>query len=398
MYKKELSLIKHQLINEYAGYEDKKTLIDYFPEHESFKNSNEFYFYMTAYLNKFQDPHLKLHEINGLYPNIRVQYFNDKLYVIDSVNHSLPVGTIIEQLDEHTIDQVLSEDYDLLKSSNPERMEWADVLKKYNNVVVQSNKISILQKDRPNFFEESYQIKDRKNYLYIQFSDFLDHNKISHLIKQHEKNILNANQIIIDVRGNRGGSDLAFLELLPYLTNNVVTIKNEYPYYHRFTKDYCDERLKTLSEIINQIADSQEIQKYKEFSTLFEDNYNKGLVNINKNTQPDTIKGIHNSLPDVKVLCDFECCSSGDSFVETINQFDNIEIIGRPTKGMNDYSNIMVININDQYILSVPHSKDGRVDVGKSMAKTGITVDYYVPWTPKELDEDVILNVALTRI
>lgn len=32
------------------------------------------------------------------------------------------------------------------------------------------------------------------------------------------------------------------------------------------------------------------------------------------------------------------------------------------------------------------------------MAKNGISVNYYVPWTPKELNEDVILNIAINQL
>ncbi|WP_239734544.1 S41 family peptidase [Mammaliicoccus sp. G-M28] len=398
MYTNEIDTIKHQLINEYAGYQDKKSLIDNFPKYTRYKNSNEFYFHMTKYLNKFQDPHLKIHNTKSLHPNIRVQLFENHLYIIDSKNQNLPTGTLIKMLGKSTVEEVLNKDKDLLKSSNPERMDWTDVLKKYEYVTTGNQIISILQKDNPNFFDQSYQIEERKTYLYIRFSDFLDHTKISRLIKQNKNLILNANQIIIDVRGNRGGSDLAFFELLPLLINNDITIKNEFPYYHRFTKAYCDERLEVLSEIINQISDSKEIDEYKTFSKLFKDNYDKGLVNINYEQETKVIKGINNALPNVKVLCDFECGSSGESFVEIVQRFTNIEVIGRPTRGMNDYSNVMIINLNDNFILSVPHSKDGRIDTGKSMAKNGISVNYYVPWTPKELNEDVILNIAINQL
>lgn len=87
---------------------------------------------MTKYLNKFHDPHLKLVDFNGLYPNIRVQLYNDQLYVIDSRNPQIPTGTVIHNLGSYSIDYILENDHDLLKSSNPERMEWSDVLKNIN--------------------------------------------------------------------------------------------------------------------------------------------------------------------------------------------------------------------------------------------------------------------------
>lgn len=394
---KEFNIIENQLINEYAGYFDKKELITQFPSKISNINEEEFYFYMTKYLNKFHDPHLKLVELNGLYPNIRVQLHNDHLYVIDSRNPQISMGSVIHNLGSYSIKYILENDHDLLKSSNPERMEWSDVLKKYKYIVSDSKEISILQKDKPDFFEQSYIIKNKHTYIYIKFTDFIDHLKISNLIDKHKNLLLNAKQIIIDVRGNRGGSDLAYLKLLPYLTSESITFTDNTPYYHRFTKAYCDERIHAISELIKQMPDSDDLDEYKSILNLYKDNYDKGLVNINNNPEPDTIKGIQEKCPDVKVLSDFECGSSGDNFVKYAHEFKNIEIIGRPTKGMNDYSNVMFVDINGKYKLSVPHSKDGNVDLGKSMGKTGIPVDHYIPWTPEELEKDIILETAINR-
>lgn len=352
---------------------------------------------MTKYLNKFHDSHLKLIELNGLYPNIRVQLHNDQLYVIDSRNPQIPTGSVIHNLGSYSIKYILENDHDLLKSSNPERMEWSDVLKKYKYIVSVSKEISILQKDKPDFFEQSYIIENKHTYIYLKFTDFIDHLKISNLIDKHKNLLLNAKQIIIDVRGNRGGSDLAYLKLLPYLTSESITITDDTPYYHRFTKAYCDDRIHIISELIKQMPDSDDLDEYKSILNLYKDNYDKGLVNINDNPEPDTIEGIQEKCPDVKVLADFECGSSGDNFVKFAHEFKNIEIIGRPTKGMNDYSNVMFVDINGKYKLSVPHSKDGNVDLGKSMGKTGIPVDHYIPWTPKELEKDIILETAINR-
>src|SRR5699024_12377846 len=57
-----------------------------FPIFSSFKDNEDFYFSMTSYLNEFYDPHLKIIDKKGPYPNIRVQLYEDKLYVIESKN------------------------------------------------------------------------------------------------------------------------------------------------------------------------------------------------------------------------------------------------------------------------------------------------------------------------
>lgn len=151
MYNQEMTTIKNQLLNEYAGYLDKTKLIQNFPIFSSFKDNEDFYFSMTSYLNEFYDPHLKIIDKKGPYPNIRVQLYEDKLYVIESKNSDLKKGAIIERIGDLSIKEILFSNSDLLKSDNPERMEWTDVLKKYKYIKHNSKEINILSEERINF-------------------------------------------------------------------------------------------------------------------------------------------------------------------------------------------------------------------------------------------------------
>lgn len=397
MFQAEMKLIQYQLINEYAGYFDHKGIIDAFPSNRTFNDADEFYYSMTKYLNQFHDPHLLITQNSSLSVNIRVQLHEDKLYVVESKNEKISNGSIIEQIGDFTIKEILNIDHELLKSTNPERMVWTDILKKYKNVTINSIRIDILTSEKVNFFPQVYTIEQREQYLYIRFSDFIDTIKIHQIINQHKQIILNANSIIIDVRGNRGGSDLSFLSLLPLLTNKTINLKEDYPYYHRFTKLYCDDRLAAISSLLEQDIDNNSAEDIIQFKKMFEVNYNKGMVNINDHSQQEHILGVRDNLPDIKVLCDFECGSSGDSFIEFIKKFNNAEIIGRPTRGMNDYSNIVMIELDSEFKLYVPHSKDGKVDYGKGMAQNGIPVHHYIPWQVEEIERDIILEIAESK-
>ncbi|MEY9140215.1 S41 family peptidase [Mammaliicoccus lentus] len=397
MYNQEMTTIKNQLLNEYAGYLDKTKLIQNFPIFSSFKDNEDFYFSMTSYLNEFYDPHLKIIDKKEPYPNIRVQLYEDKLYVIESKNSDLKKGTIIERIGDLSIKEILFSNSDLLKSDNPERMEWTDVLKKYKYIKHNSKVINILSEERINFFESYYTIEESRNYLYIRLTDFMDTYTITNLINSHKQVILDSKNIIIDLRGNRGGSDFAQFALLPLLTNNNISTQYDYPYYHRFTKSYCDNRLFELNKMLEQQPSLKDNDEFNQFLNLFTKYYDKGLVNINIHNDNEYIHGLRGDLPSLKILCDFECASSGEGFVLRLKDFKNAEIIGRPTKGMNDYSNVMIVDINNDYQLMVPHSKDGAVDVNKGMSNKGVEVDYYIPWTPEELHKDIILETAIER-
>ena len=76
----------------------------------------------------------------------------------------------------------------------------------------------------------------------------------------------------------------------------------------------------------------------------------------------------------VLVYTDEGCCSAGENFVETVSQSDKVTIIGRPTMGINDYSNCTNAVWGDFY-LAYPTSRDCRVDEGKGILGKGVPVD-----------------------
>ncbi|MEN8702209.1 S41 family peptidase [Bacillus infantis] len=89
------------------------------------------------------------------------------------------------------------------------------------------------------------------------------------------------------------------------------------------------------------------------------------------------------------------CGSSGDSFVELCKKSSKVRVIGRPTKGLNDYANLISKKWDNGFEFMYPTSRLSRIDRGMGMTGKGIEPDLYVPWTPEHLERDADLEKAL---
>ena len=89
----------------------------------------------------------------------------------------------------------------------------------------------------------------------------------------------------------------------------------------------------------------------------------------------------------VFVLADCNCGSSGDCFVQTVSPLDKVTVIGRPTMGILDYSNLAFKRYGG-FCLYYPTSRRNAIDEGRAMGGNGVAVDIFVPWTPEFLQRD----------
>lgn len=97
------------------------------------------------------------------------------------------------------------------------------------------------------------------------------------------------------------------------------------------------------------------------------------------------------------ILTDENCGSSGDSFVEEMRYSSKVTVIGRPTAGINDYTDVCYQNYGD-FRFEYPTKRSLRIDQGKGQMHTGVPVDIHIPWTPEHLERDVELETALQLI
>ena len=86
--------------------------------------------------------------------------------------------------------------------------------------------------------------------------------------------------------------------------------------------------------------------------------------------------------------------SSGDNFVRMMKTFQKVTVLGRPTLGILDYSNCCEVDYGE-YQFFFPTSRSLAIDHGKSMTDKGVQPDILVPWSPRHLENDVDLELAL---
>lgn len=165
------------------------------------------------------------------------------------------------------------------------------------------------------------------------------------------------------------------------------TVRN----YHLRMKDFEKENYNSLDELSKLFTDMfiQDLKK----------NYNKGFVTFDTSGLPlelQTLKIHGRKMPSkVLLLTDVTCASSGDSFVEVAKKSSKVKVIGRPTAGVNDYSNLAVMEWADTFALYYPTSRLSIIDKGEGMSGVGIQPHLHIPWTPEHIQEDVDLKVAL---
>ncbi len=126
-----------------------------------------------------------------------------------------------------------------------------------------------------------------------------------------------------------------------------------------------------------------------------EKKYGKGLIEENDETPLDMCG--RKDPESVFVITDERCGSSGDAFVEAMSFSPKVTVVGRPTSGITDYSNVNMVEFAD-FKLTYPTSRDTRIDHGKGLGQKGVPGDVYIPWKPENIGKDVELEYVLDQI
>ncbi len=63
--------------------------------------------------------------------------------------------------------------------------------------------------------------------------------------------------------------------------------------------------------------------------------------------------------------------------------------------GVNDYSNLAVMEWADTFALYYPTSRLSIIDKGEGMSGIGIQPHIHIPWTPEHIQEDIDVKLAL---
>lgn len=178
---------------------------------------------------------------------------------------------------------------------------------------------------------------------------------IDKLIADNRNLIENSENLIVDIRGNSGGTDNAYQNLLPYImTNSIRNMGVEYlatPTLVNGLEGY----IKTVED---KKEKQDEAEMVKNWIRLFKKDMGK-FVNVKDSSfSVQQVEFAKEGPKNVVLLTDKRVGSSGENFVMKTKQSKKVKVIGTVTSGGLDYaaahsSTSAVRNIYCNYQLSV---------------------------------------------
>lgn len=331
-----------------------------------------------------------------------VRRIEDRLYVTSiEANSPLVVGDQIVELDGMTIPKVADIYNELLYGEINERQRWNKLIHLFSKVTIKSNfgintfAIPFVENRTKRTPYEFKQINNST--VLLRFDDFANESSIHTLIHKHEQEIANTPNLIVDVRNNAGGSDLSYFPLLDYCFSKGDSVDwNATDAEINYSERNVDTRLSIFEEYLKGNVPSEIREILEDQMNTLKNYRGKGFYKAEESGVDLNISGT-NMPKHVYILTDVECGSSGDSFVEILRNSSKVTVVGRPTGGVLDYSNLSFV-FYDDYQFDYPTSRRLALDNGITMACHGVPVDVYIPFTEEEVYKDVIMEKVLDLI
>lgn len=402
--------------NDYAGLIEKKgwdkpeiykeKLIQL--ENNNALNREIFQELVKDYLLDLKDKHVALINKSETKPimsnGFKVRRFEDKLYITEvKEENKLNKGMKILSIDGKKVLDLIESNKRILKAELAEREDWESVLIKSISCMIEDLNGNIFE-----FNLDKYPYKtNASNYslellkediLFLKINDFADSNQLFNLINSNKKLLESTKNLIIDLRVNGGGSDSTYDPLLKYIfppSTNIMADEVDGIFMYMTERNYKN-RSEYINEWLKTLKSTDEIKEVNNFLEELKMILNKGFseIEMHKNLSI-TVDGT--LLPEKAiVLIDRYCGSSGDQFALVSSYSSKVKLIGRNTSGVIDYSNVAFEKFEEYgFELWYPTSKSKRVIYGKGIDNIGVKPDIYIPWTPKHLEKDIDLEVAL---
>jgi len=293
----------------YSGYGDKikagnKETFDNFTKElrkkaSSIKTSDACFIVLKTWTNYFRDQHLKV-QLNGAYKKANpVQtkeinaYFSQKK---ETVSEQLSGQTEIKQLDEQTL---------LLRLPS---FEWSE--KKM----------------------------------------------IDSLLKSQQPLLKKMPYWIIDIRGNRGGTDHTFQSLVPYLYTQPYIGKSDEYWSSEDNIAMLEKNLKGINPATPQG------NFLKTIISLMKKNPGQFVNPLGKDTFSSALDSAYTYPRKIGILINRESMSSAESFLLIAKQSKKVTLFGENSGGTLDYANTQYFDIPcDDYSLAIAISRSKRL-------------------------------------
>lgn len=189
--------------------------------------------------------------------------------------------------------------------------------------------------------------------------------QLDSLIGANRKLLARTPNMIIDVRGNGGGSDVTYYPLKPYLYTQKVT-GDRMQFWA--TRDNAD-KFALMGKNKDFPWSWRMYGKYMARRLRRHEGHFVGKTG----TFTERVKQAKKYPLHVAVLIDGGCASSCEEFVLFARQSKKVTLIGQPTGGVLDYGNLHFIDFPDpRFTIGYPTSRSNRVAAGRPVDNIGI--------------------------
>ncbi|MGV7106107.1 S41 family peptidase [Flavobacterium sp. U410] len=211
---------------------------------------------------------------------------------------------------------------------------------------------------------------------------------IENLIEKNKDILQNTENLIIDLRGNSGGTTDAFQKLLPYiLTNSVRNYGTEY----LSTPSFINGMKKYRASLVDNEKNKTQIADIENRLRILEANSGKFVNFSNSTVEIETVNFESKSPKQIIFLSDNKIGSAAESFLLIAKQSKKVKVIGTPTSGVLDYANAYFFDdfACTKYKLLMPTYRSFRLP-DYPIDNIGIQPDIYLDKSIKNWEEFAI--------
>lgn len=212
----------------------------------------------------------------------------------------------------------------------------------------------------------------------LRLSDFFLHHKpiIDSLVSNNFTSIINTPNLVIDIRGNRGGFNISFDKLLPIFYTNPIVSKD-------VSILLTKENIALYEELLSNFQfPAEKRQEVTALIAKMKREKSRYLVEPDEIYNQDTVY----SFPQkISIIIDNQCASAAEQFILRAKQSKKVTLFGMHTAGINDYTNIVGPRkfICAGYILYCPTAKSNRLPE-YPIDNIGIKPDVTIPSAEKD--------------
>ncbi len=205
-----------------------------------------------------------------------------------------------------------------------------------------------------------------------------DPDAIYSVVEDHEAEIAGADVFLLDLRRCRGGDLSAVLALVSFLIDRSTLAADLFPDKGLYVKYTVHNRRR----VPGLGADHPDVSGFYWEPHAY-------LNDLDIELEPEA------GPQKIFILSDLYCRDEAETILKMASGLPKVTVIGRPSMGSSDYQAPMTISFEDDLFFSYPIAETKDAYEGKGIFGKGAPVDVYVPWTPAECHEDVILQKAL---